>query len=99
MDLTFTPAQQAWRAGARAWIAEYGIKTQGETAPIRSLSGGQLGFTSFMFPYESPSQRFFGQLIVARSHRPLGMVLPLLDVAIFLIDFFLRELLLDKLVA
>lgn len=26
---------------------------------IRSLSGGQLGFTSFMFPYESPSQRFF----------------------------------------
>ena len=51
------------------------------------------------FRLDPPSQRFFGQLIVARSHRPLGMVLPLLDVAIFLIDFFLRELLLDKLVA
>ncbi|MFO1192050.1 MAG: ABC transporter ATP-binding protein [Rhodoferax sp.] len=32
----------AWRARARAWIAEYGIKTQGETAPIRSLSGGNV---------------------------------------------------------
>jgi len=31
-----------WRARARAWIAEYGIKTQGETAPIRSLSGGNV---------------------------------------------------------
>ena len=33
---------------------------------------------------------FFSQLIVARSHRPLGMVLPLLDVAIFLIGFCAR---------
>jgi simple sugar transport system ATP-binding protein len=32
----------AWRSRARAWIAEYGIKTQGEGAPIRSLSGGNV---------------------------------------------------------
>ncbi|GAA4335675.1 ABC transporter ATP-binding protein [Variovorax defluvii] len=32
----------AWRRRARAWIAEYGIKTQGEGAPIRSLSGGNV---------------------------------------------------------
>jgi simple sugar transport system ATP-binding protein len=32
----------AWRARARAWIAEYGVKTQGENAPIRSLSGGNV---------------------------------------------------------
>jgi len=32
----------AWRARARAWIAEYGIKTQGENAPIASLSGGNV---------------------------------------------------------
>ena len=32
----------AWRSRARAWIAEYGIKTQGESAPIRSLSGGNV---------------------------------------------------------
>jgi hypothetical protein len=31
----------AWRARARAWIADYGIKTQGETAPIRSTVGRQ----------------------------------------------------------
>ncbi len=31
-----------WRSRARAWIAEYGIKTQGENAPIRSLSGGNV---------------------------------------------------------
>ncbi|APW41956.1 ABC transporter ATP-binding protein [Rhodoferax saidenbachensis] len=31
-----------WRARARAWITEYGIKTQGENAPIRSLSGGNV---------------------------------------------------------
>ncbi len=31
-----------WRSRARAWIAEYGIKTQGEGAPIRSLSGGNV---------------------------------------------------------
>jgi len=30
------------RAQARAWIAEYGVKTQGERAPIRSLSGGNV---------------------------------------------------------
>ncbi len=32
----------AWRSRAREWIAEYGIKTQGEDAPIRSLSGGNV---------------------------------------------------------
>lgn len=32
----------AWRERARAWIAEYGVKTQGEGAPIRSLSGGNV---------------------------------------------------------
>ncbi len=31
-----------WRTRAKAWIAEYGIKTQGEDAPVRSLSGGNL---------------------------------------------------------
>ena len=31
-----------WRTRAKAWIAEYGIKTQGEDAPIRSLSGGNV---------------------------------------------------------
>lgn len=31
-----------WRERARRWIAEYGIKTQGEDAPIRSLSGGNV---------------------------------------------------------
>ncbi|HEY0201183.1 MAG TPA: ABC transporter ATP-binding protein [Burkholderiaceae bacterium] len=31
-----------WRSRARRWIAEYGIKTQGEDAPIRSLSGGNV---------------------------------------------------------
>jgi ABC-type uncharacterized transport system ATPase subunit len=31
-----------WRARARDWIAAYGIKTQGENAPIRSLSGGNI---------------------------------------------------------
>jgi simple sugar transport system ATP-binding protein len=32
----------AWRARARAWIAEYGIQTRGEGAPIASLSGGNV---------------------------------------------------------
>jgi len=32
----------AWRSRARDWIAEYGVKTQGEDAPIRSLSGGNV---------------------------------------------------------
>jgi simple sugar transport system ATP-binding protein len=32
----------AWRKRARAWIAEYGIKTRGEGAPIGSLSGGNV---------------------------------------------------------
>ena len=32
----------AWRQRARDWIAEYGIKTQGENAPIASLSGGNV---------------------------------------------------------
>ncbi|HYP85247.1 ABC transporter ATP-binding protein [Variovorax sp.] len=32
----------AWRARAREWIAGYGVKTQGENAPIRSLSGGNV---------------------------------------------------------
>ncbi|MGE0098043.1 MAG: ABC transporter ATP-binding protein [Hydrogenophaga sp.] len=31
-----------WRSRAREWIASYGIKTQGEGAPIRSLSGGNV---------------------------------------------------------
>jgi simple sugar transport system ATP-binding protein len=31
-----------WRRRARDWIAEYGVKTQGENAPIRSLSGGNV---------------------------------------------------------
>jgi ABC-type uncharacterized transport system ATPase subunit len=31
-----------WRSRARDWIAAYGIKTQGEDAPIRSLSGGNV---------------------------------------------------------
>ncbi|MDI1272892.1 ABC transporter ATP-binding protein [Polaromonas sp.] len=31
-----------WRSRARAWITDYGIKTQGENAPIRSLSGGNV---------------------------------------------------------
>ncbi len=31
-----------WRERARRWISEYGIKTQGEDAPIRSLSGGNV---------------------------------------------------------
>ncbi|HSV34985.1 MAG TPA: ABC transporter ATP-binding protein, partial [Ramlibacter sp.] len=32
----------AWRSRARDWITAYGIKTQGENAPIRSLSGGNV---------------------------------------------------------
>jgi ABC-type uncharacterized transport system ATPase subunit len=32
----------AWRSRAREWIKEYGVKTQGEDAPIRSLSGGNV---------------------------------------------------------
>ncbi len=32
----------SWRSRARTWIADYGIKTQGETPPIRSLSGGNI---------------------------------------------------------
>jgi ABC-type uncharacterized transport system ATPase subunit len=31
-----------WRSRAREWIAGYGIKTQGEDAPVRSLSGGNV---------------------------------------------------------
>ena len=31
-----------WRSRAREWIAGYGIKSQGEDAPIRSLSGGNV---------------------------------------------------------
>jgi simple sugar transport system ATP-binding protein len=31
-----------WRSRAREWIASYGINTQGEGAPIRSLSGGNV---------------------------------------------------------
>ena len=31
-----------WRSRAREWIAEYGVKTQGEGAPIKSLSGGNV---------------------------------------------------------
>jgi simple sugar transport system ATP-binding protein len=32
----------AWRARAREWIADYGVKTRGENAPIKSLSGGNV---------------------------------------------------------
>jgi simple sugar transport system ATP-binding protein len=32
----------AWRERARAWIADYGVKTRGENAPIASLSGGNV---------------------------------------------------------
>ena len=32
----------AWRDRARAWIADYGIKTQSENAAITSLSGGNV---------------------------------------------------------
>jgi ABC-type uncharacterized transport system ATPase subunit len=32
----------AWRSRAREWIAAYGVKTRGENAPIRSLSGGNV---------------------------------------------------------
>jgi simple sugar transport system ATP-binding protein len=32
----------AWRERARGWIAEYGIKTRSENAPIASLSGGNV---------------------------------------------------------
>ena len=32
----------AWRARARQWISDYGIKTRGENAPIRALSGGNV---------------------------------------------------------
>jgi simple sugar transport system ATP-binding protein len=31
-----------WRRRAREWIAAYGVKTRGEQAPIRSLSGGNV---------------------------------------------------------
>ncbi|MDI3384434.1 ABC transporter ATP-binding protein [Xenophilus aerolatus] len=31
-----------WKRRAREWIAEYGVKTQGEGAPIKSLSGGNV---------------------------------------------------------
>ncbi|RCW71573.1 ABC transporter ATP-binding protein [Pseudorhodoferax soli] len=31
-----------WRSRAREWIKEYGVKTQGEGAPIKSLSGGNV---------------------------------------------------------
>jgi ABC-type uncharacterized transport system ATPase subunit len=31
-----------WRSRAREWIAGYGVKTRGEDAPIRSLSGGNV---------------------------------------------------------
>ncbi|SEF25701.1 ABC transporter ATP-binding protein [Variovorax sp. NFACC27] len=31
-----------WRSRAREWITEYGVKTRGEGAPIRSLSGGNV---------------------------------------------------------
>ncbi len=34
--------KSAWRTRARAWIADLGVKTQGENAPIRSLSGGNV---------------------------------------------------------
>lgn len=48
-DFDVTPLSRAgwlrprlWRQRAREWITEYGIKTQGEGAPISSLSGGNV---------------------------------------------------------
>ena len=32
----------AWRARARQWITDYGVKTRSENAPIRALSGGNV---------------------------------------------------------
>jgi ABC-type uncharacterized transport system ATPase subunit len=32
----------AWRRRARAWIADYGVKTRGEDTPIGALSGGNV---------------------------------------------------------
>ncbi len=32
----------AWRQRARAWIADYGVKTRGEDTPIGALSGGNV---------------------------------------------------------
>ncbi len=32
----------AWRERARVWIADYGVKTRSENAPIASLSGGNV---------------------------------------------------------
>ena len=32
----------AWRSARASWIAAYGVKTRGEDAPIRSLSGGNV---------------------------------------------------------
>jgi general nucleoside transport system ATP-binding protein len=32
----------SWRTRASQWIQDYGIKTQGESAPMRSLSGGSV---------------------------------------------------------
>ncbi|MFN7856643.1 MAG: ABC transporter ATP-binding protein [Acidovorax sp.] len=34
--------QARWRTRAREWIAQYGVKTRSEQAPIRSLSGGNV---------------------------------------------------------
>jgi general nucleoside transport system ATP-binding protein len=34
--------KSVWGSRARAWIADLGVKTQGEDAPIRSLSGGNV---------------------------------------------------------
>ncbi len=31
-----------WKSRAKAWIADYGVKTQGEGAPMKSLSGGNV---------------------------------------------------------
>ncbi len=33
---------KVWRQRARQWIADFGIKSQGENAPVQSLSGGNV---------------------------------------------------------
>ena len=42
MSLAGVLRTSRWRERARRWITDYGIKTQGEGAPIRSLSGGNV---------------------------------------------------------
>ena len=40
------------------------------------------------FGFDPATERFFGEIVVPGLYRTLGVVLPLLNVAVFLIDFF-----------